>query len=92
MATAETVFASGLSQMLRMSFSPPKVHLCLCSRQPGSASEPHDALLLMTDLSSFNQPASPLLVFSLLMLYSLNAREYKCSHMNSSAVSPASSL
>lgn len=69
-------FASGSSsQMLRTSFSPLKVHLCLSSRQLGS--EPDGAQLLMTDvLSLFNQPASPHLVLSLLMLYSLNAQEY----------------
>lgn len=53
MATAQSVFVL-LSQILRTSLSPPEVHLCLFSVQPGSTSEPHGALPLMTDWLSFN--------------------------------------
>lgn len=54
MATAQSVFVL-LSQILRTTLSPPEVHLCLSSVQPGSTSEPHGALPLMTDWLSFNQ-------------------------------------
>lgn len=47
-------------------------HLCLSSIQPGSTSEPHTALPLMTDLLSFNQPVSPL-------CFSADAVQSKCS-------------
>ena len=53
------VFVSGFPKMLRTSlYCPPKVHLCLSSGQPGSASEPHKALLLMTDFSLFSLSSS----------------------------------
>lgn len=67
-----SVFVSDLSQIPRMSLSPPEVHLCLSSIQPGLTSEPHTALPLMTDLLSFNQPASPLRL-------SADAVQSKCS-------------